>query len=182
MAELARSVDAIRRWLIALSVLSVLTLMAAAVAITMASIGLASSGIFSAGMVPDSFVEDSGPGAVKKGPPLGSVAKLPVDGSGVGTIHGVPTGEATSDDALATFVLVLDPAPTGLPPRTTVDVAFDRTTKVYRDGQAMGDPLAALSGRGGPHDADPTTASSVTVQFRIKDGRVSADRLDLSNE
>jgi hypothetical protein len=181
-ADLARSVDVLRKWLIALSVLSVLTFMAAAVAIVIASVGLVSAGILSAGILPGGIEADADPVAVKKGPPLGSVASLPVDASGEGTIQGAPTGEATSNKTRATFVLVLDPAPAGLPPRTTLNVAFDRTTKVYRDGQALGDPLAALDGEDGPSEADPTAASTVKVRFHIKDGRVFADRLDLSNE
>lgn len=181
-ADLAKSVDVLRKWLIALSVLSVLTFMAAGVAIAMASIGIATSGIFSAGMVPGPFVTDEGLGEVKKGPPLDSVVNLPVDASGEGTIQGVPTGEATSNTTQATFVLVLDPAPAGLPPRTTLNVAFDRTTKVYRGGQALGDPLAALDSGEGPFDGDPSAANKVKVRFHIKDGRAFADRIDLLDE
>lgn len=124
----------------------------------------------------------SGEAAVPEGPPLGSVADLPVDASGTGTIQGAPTGKATTHGDRGSFVLVLEPAPAGLPARTTLSVAFDRSTKVYRDAQLLGDPLDAMNSEGGTFDADPTAAGSVVVQFRIKDGRVFADRLDLSDE
>jgi len=132
---------------------------------------------------PPSFVDTSGVGtdAVPEGPPLTSVASLPVDASGEGTIQGAPTGEATIFDTRGSFVLVLDPAPAGLRPRTTVSVGFDSSTKVYRNGQALGDPRTAMNDEDGPADADPSAAGTVIVRFHIKDGRPFADRLDLSD-
>jgi hypothetical protein len=131
-----------------------------------------------------SFVDtsDAGTDTVPKGPPLSNVASLPVDASGQGTIQGAPTGEATADDARGTFVLVLDPAPSGLKPLTTVHVAFDHSTKVYRGNQLLGDPLEALNSEGGRHDADPTAVGTVVVRFHIVAGRPFADRLDLSDD
>jgi hypothetical protein len=129
-----------------------------------------------------SFTRPSGETAIPEGPPLSNVASLPVDASGEGTIQGAPTGAATMDDNGGSFVLVLDPSPAGLPARTTLDVAFDHSTKVYSGTRASGDPLAAMNPEGGHSDADPTAAGTVVVRFHIKDGRVFADRLDLSNE
>lgn len=181
-ADLAESVQALRNWLIVLTVLLALVSVAAVGAIVMASISFSTVGGLSAFMGPDGFPVGAGSGVVQKGPALSSVESLPLDASGEGTIQGVPTGEAVYDDAEATFVLVLDPAPAGLPPRTTLNVALDHTTKVYRSGQARGDALAALNSEGGPSEADPTAVlGTVTVRFHIKDGRVFADRIDLSN-
>ena len=98
------------------------------------------------------------------------------------TIQGIPTGAADSNDDGGLFVLVLSPAPAGLPVDTTLDVAFDRSTKVYRDGTALGDPVEGMNGGGEDTDADPSAAASVVVQFHVKDGRVFADRLDLYEE
>jgi hypothetical protein len=119
--------------------------------------------------------------AVKAGPRLGSVASLPVDPSGEGTIQGAPTGEATNDDNGGSFVLVLDPAPAGLPARTTLDVAFDHSTKVYSGGRQLDDPVTAMDADPGPDTADPSAARTVVVRFHIKNGEVFADRLDLSD-
>lgn len=131
---------------------------------------------------PDSISRVPGEPAVHKGPRLNSVASLPVNAAGVGTIQGTPTGEATYEDDRGSFVLVLYPAPAGLPARTTLDVAFDRSTKVFRGTHMAGDPLTAASTEHGTADADPSAAGTVVVQFRIKNGRVFADRLDLSDE
>lgn len=125
---------------------------------------------------------DTRAGALSEGPQLTNVASLPVDASGEGTIQGAPTGEATTYETWGTFVLVLDPAPPGLPPRTTVSVGFDHSTKVYRGGQALSDALTAMNESGGPADSDPSAAGTVTVRFHIKDGRPFADRLDLSDQ
>ena len=124
----------------------------------------------------------AGEPAVPTGPGLSSVASLPVDASGEGTISGVPTGEGDSSPARGTFELVLVPAPPGLAPRTTVHVGLDHSTKAYRNGEDLGDPLAAMDSDNDPMDADPTGAGTVTVRFHIKDGRVFADRLDLSDD
>ncbi len=132
--------------------------------------------------VPFPDMSRAGEPAVPEGPALASVASLPVDASGEGTIQGAPTGAASSDDAQGAFVLVLLPPPAGLPPRTTVHVEFDHSTKVYRGNRAVGDPLTAMNSADGPNDADPTAAGTVAVRFHIKDGRVFADRLDLSDE
>lgn len=123
-----------------------------------------------------------GEAAVPEGPQLRNVASLPVDASGEGTLQGAPTGEAGSDDDGGSFVLVLDPAPAGLPDRTTLRVVFDHSTKVYRGANVQGDPLEAMNADDGPSDADPSAAGTVVVRFHIKDGRVFADRLDLSDE
>ena len=79
-------------------------------------------------------------------------------------------------------MLLLDPAPAGLPARTTVDVAFDHSTKVYSGTRLLGDPVTAMNAEGGPAGADPSAAGTVVVRFHVKDGRVFADRLDLSDE
>jgi hypothetical protein len=181
-ADLAQSVQALRNWLVVLTVLMALVFVMAAVAVVVASVGVASSWMLPSSTRLDGLGTGAGADAVPDGPPLTSVASLPVDASGVGTIQGAPTGEATTYDDRGTFVLVLDPAPAGLPPRTTLHVAFDHSTKVYRNGQALGDPLTAMSGLDGPVDADPSAAGTVIVRFHIKDGRAFADRLDLSDD
>jgi len=146
-----------------------------AVAAVFVVFGLAMSGVGLFSMIP-------GEAAVPEGPRLRSVRSLPVSESGVGTIQGVPTGKATTYDNDGSFVLVLDPAPAGLPSRTTLDVTFDHTTKVYRDGRLLGNALEAMGAHDGPVEADPTAAGTVVARFRIKDGRVFAHRLDLSDE
>ncbi len=146
------------------------------------SVALVSSGF---GGISDLFDRGNsyeGEAVVPEGPRLRSVTSLPVNASGVGTLRGSPTGEATCDERDGKFVLVLDPAPSGLPDRTTLDVAFDRSTKVYGDGELLGDPLTAMNSDEAPGDADPTAAGSVVVTFRIKNGAVFADRIDLSEE
>ena len=85
------------------------------------------------------------------------------------------------DHATGTFGLVLDPVPPGLPARTTVDVAMDRSTSAFRDGKEIGNPVESMSDGGGDHKADPTTAATVKVRFRIDNGVVLAERLDLSD-
>jgi hypothetical protein len=179
-ADLAKSVRALRNWLIVLSVLMALVFVVAAVAVVMASVGVASSWMLPSGTSLDDLA--TGADAVQDGPPLNSVASLPVDASGAGTIQGVPTGEAAAYDDGGTFELVLYPAPAGLPARTTLHVGFDHSTKVFRNGQALGDPLTAMNSESGPADADPSAAGTVIVRFHIKDGRAFADRLDLSDE
>jgi hypothetical protein len=131
-----------------------------------------------------SFIDTSNAGepAVRTGPALSNAASLPVDATGQGTIQGAPTGEATTDETRGDFTLVLAPAPAGLAPRTTVEVGFDRSTKVYRNGQYVGDAFTALNSDGGHVDADPTSAGTVVVRFHVKDGRPFADRLDLSDD
>jgi len=119
--------------------------------------------------------------AVPEGPRLSSVTSLPVNTSGEGTIRGIPTGAATSYGNKGSFVLVLDPAPAGLPARTTLSVYFDHSTKAYSGTRLLGDPLAGMDTMPGPNEADPTGAVAVTVHFHIKNGQVFAERLDLSN-
>ena len=118
--------------------------------------------------------------AVLMGPRLNSVTDLPADTAGRGTIQGTPTGAATSDNNGASFILMLDPAPAGLPARTTLGIYFDHSTKAYRGTRLLSDdPLTGMNAMPGPNDADPTAAGSVTVHFHIKNGKVFADRLDL---
>lgn len=180
MAALAKTVRSLRNWLIVLSVLVALVFIAAA-AVVVASVGVASLGFLASGVSRDPITTGADADLVP-GPPLANVASLPVNASGEGTIQGAPTGEATVYDTGGTFVLVLDPAPEGLPLRTTVNVGFDQSTKVYRSGQAIGDALTAMNAADGPHDADPSAAGTVIVRFHIKDGRAFADRLDLSDD
>jgi hypothetical protein len=129
----------------------------------------------------DTLSPDDGP-AVRTGPALSNVASLPVDSNGAGTLQGIPTGEAWSDDTGARFEVVLDPAPAGVADRSTVSVAFDHTTQAYRGGIRIGDPFTALETEHGNRDVNPTSAGMVTVQFHIKNGRPFADRLDLSDD
>jgi len=180
--ELAKSVRALRTWLIVLTAVVALVFMVATAAVVVASVGVASSGWFPLGSGLDGPEMGFGSGAVPEGPPLTNVASLPVDAAGEGTIQGAPTGEAMTGEAMGTFKLVLEPAPAGLPPRTTLHVGFDRSTKVYRNGQELDDPLTAMNSEEGSFDADPTAAGTVIVRFHIKDGRAFADRLDLSDE
>jgi hypothetical protein len=130
-----------------------------------------------------SWVDTSGAGepAVRSGPALSNVASLPVDASGEGTLTGQPTGEADAGESDGSFVLVLDPAPLGLPARTTVNVGFDKTTKVYRGGKLVGDPLSAMN-QDSSSDADPSSAGSATVRFHVVSGRIFAERIDLSDD
>jgi len=181
MAALAKSVRSLRNWLIVLSVLVALALAATAAAVVVASVAVASLG-FQASSVSQDQITTGADADLVPGPPLTNVASLPVDASGEGTIQGVPTGEATASDTGGTFELVLDPAPEGLSPRTTLHVGFDHSTKVYRNGQAIGDALTAMNAASGPYDADPSAAGSVIVRFHIKDGRAFADRLDLADD
>lgn len=113
-------------------------------------------------------------------PRLSSASSLPVDASGMGTIQGIPTGAASVDRVSGTFELVLDPAPVGLPPRTMVDVAVDQSTASYRDGQAIGNTLESMNHQS-DYKADPTSAATVRVRFRIDNGVALAQRLDLTN-
>jgi len=168
----------LRNWLLVLTVFMAFVLVAAACAVVVAFTGVFWLGAPPFGASSDSWI---GAEAVPTGPELESVASLPIDASGEGTIEGLPTGAATITEDLGTFELVLDPAPSGLPSRTTLDVEIDHSTKVYRDGRDMGDPLAAMSGDNGPFDADPSAAATAVVRFRIEDGRVFAVRLDLSD-
>ncbi|PKQ15557.1 MAG: hypothetical protein CVT67_09060 [Actinobacteria bacterium HGW-Actinobacteria-7] len=126
----------------------------------------------------------SGDKVIRQGSPLGSVASLPVDASGVGTLTGAPTGEAMMDDNSGSFVLALVPAPAGIRDGTTVDVAIDRSTKAYRGriGGPLGNPLEAMNGEDGPSDADPSAAGTVVVRFHLEEGKVLADRLELSDD
>jgi len=119
--------------------------------------------------------------SVQQRPKLSNVASLPTDASGNGTIQGIPTGEATTDNNKGSFVLVLDPVPAGLPARTTVNVHFGYSTRVYYGTRLVGDPLTGINAMPGPSDADPTDAAAVLVHFHIKNGEIFADRLDLSN-
>jgi hypothetical protein len=138
---------------------------------------------FGVGSIGDLFGPDGLlDGDVPEGPRLESVSSLPMNASGVGTITGYPTGDMSSRHAEGSFVVVLDPAPAGLPDRTTLDVVFNHSTTVYRDGREQGDPLEAINSDDGPWDADPTDADTVVVRFHVKDGDVFADRIDLSNE
>ncbi len=126
-------------------------------------------------------IRDTGEAVRSAGPRLSNVASLPVDVSGKGTIQGTPTGEAVFDRTSGSFGLVLDPAPTGLPARTTVDVAIDRSTKAYRDGRPIGDPVESMGDDAGGHKADPSMAATVKVRYSIDNGVVLAERLDLSD-
>ena len=125
-----------------------------------------------------------GPGdpAFRQGPALSNISSLPVGVDGEGVLQGFPTGEAWSDENAARFEIALDPAPSGIADRSTVMVAFDHTTQIYRSGTRLGDPLTALNSENGSHDADPTSAGKVTVRFHIKDGRPFADRIELTDE
>ncbi len=181
-ADLAKSVQELRNWLIVLTVLVSLVFMLAAVAVVVASVGVASSWMLRSSTSLDSLASGTGDDEVDAGPPLTNVGSLPVDASGKGTIQGAPTGDATTYDGWGTFELVLDPAPAGLPPRTTLHVGFDHLTKVYRNGEELGDPLTAMNSEDVPSDADPSNAGSVIVRFHIQGGRAFADRLDLSDE
>jgi len=146
------------------------------------SVGVIGSGVDGVSELFGEDVSQEGEVAVPDGPRLSSVASLPVDASGEGTIQGTPTGEATNDESSGSFVLVLDPAPSGLPARTTLDVTFDHSTKVYSDGEPLGDPVTAMNTEGNTGDADPSAAGTVVVRFHVKNGSVFADRLDLSGE
>lgn len=119
--------------------------------------------------------------AVARGPVLGDPHRLPVDPSGEGTITGAPTGEADTNQATGSFVVVLSPAPTGLPDRSTVHVSIDKSSKVYRGGDYVGDALDALNSESSSA-ADPTAAGTVTVRFTIRDGQPYAERIDVSQE
>ncbi|MCL2882403.1 MAG: hypothetical protein FWF45_05900 [Coriobacteriia bacterium] len=123
-----------------------------------------------------------GPPTVPEGPRLSSVALLPVNASGEGTIQGMPTGAASCDESEGSFVLVLDPAPADLPAKTTLNVYFNYSTKSYSGTRLLGDPLTAMNALSGSNDADPTDVAAVRVHFHIKGGKVFANRLDLSNE
>ncbi|TLN25452.1 hypothetical protein FDZ71_01270 [bacterium] len=177
LSDLARSVRGLRTWLIVLTVLTALPLMLTAALYVADLVGAALWWIPPFGTISERY---DGVDAVRRGPALESVGSLPVDESGAGTFQGAPTGAATSTDDLGTFELVLHPAPAGLPPRTTLEVTFDHSTKVYRGGRDVGDPLDAMNG--GAFDADPSAAGTVKVAFHIKDGTVLADRLDLSDD
>ena len=118
----------------------------------------------------------------EEGPRLTSVAKLPVDASGRGTVTGTPTGEMEVDDRDGSFVIVLDDAPEGVPKRSTLDVTFNHSTKVYRDDRDLGDPVVATNDESESLDADPSDADTVVVRFHIEGGGVVADRLDLSDD
>jgi len=155
----------------ALAILSTL-----AIALGLIGCSRSSSSVFRPGEI-----RNTGEAVTTAGPRLPNVASLPVDASGIGTIQGSPTGAAEFDRTSGTFGLVLDPVPAGLPPRTTVDVAIDQSTKAYRDGQAIDNPVKAMSGNDGDHEADPTAAATVKVRFHIDNGSVLAERLDLSD-
>jgi hypothetical protein len=144
--------------------------------VTMFAIGFAGVAGFAAA---DGFAGDQ---VVKEGPPLSSVASLTVDASGRGVIGGSPTGEASTTDERGTFELALNPTPPGLAANTVVSVAIDSSTKVYRDDRALGDALSALNDENGDLDADPSSAGTAIVHFRVKNGQVFAERIDLSDE
>lgn len=127
-------------------------------------------------------IRGTGEAVTTAGPRLSNAASLTVDASGTGTIQGTSTGQAVFDQATGTFELVLDPVPPGLPARTTIDVAMDRLTTAFRDGREIGNPVESMSDDGGDHRADPTIAATVKVRFRIDNGVVLAERLDLSDE
>ncbi len=155
----------------ALAILSALV-----VALGLTGCSRSSSSVFQPGII-----RGTGEAVTTAGPRLSSVASLPVDASGIGTIQGAPTGEAVFDRTGGTFGLVLDPVPAGLPARTTVDVAIDHSTKAYRDGRVIGDPVESMNNDGGDHKADPTAAATVKVRFHVDNGALLAERLDLSD-
>lgn len=158
----------------------IMYLVVLAVVLSVAVIGSGFDGV--SGLFGRDEVQEGDP-AVPEGPRLSNVASLPVDAAGLGTIRGIPTGEATSGESNGSFVMVLDPAPAGLPARTTLDVRFDRSTKAYSDGELLGDPLAAMDAEGSnPSDADPSAADTVVVRFHVSNGSVFADRLDLTSD
>ncbi len=121
---------------------------------------------------------------IREGSPLSSVASLPVDALGAGTLTGAPTGEAEMDDSSGSFVLVLAPAPAGIKDGTTVTIEVDRSTKAYRGSTAseLGNPLEAMNSDDWDSDADPSAAGTVVVRYHLSGGKVRADRLELSDE